>query len=584
MGKAIQLKKGNFTTPFFRNLTAYYSTIKGGKGYVRMRRLRWKGYTSIIPYVARIGDTEVGWILYNPQESTVEEILVKKKWQGASIEQEIMEALVRKEHLISAEILKNDTKKYAWMIDYGFRPTRLLTRGNISFIRMDLSTAVLLRKKPFLKPVRIYRAKERVAIEKIPESQSDTEIQEGLESLIDKLGGIEKFVKPNQTVVIKPNIVSDHGLQGGVWKGGIVTDMRVMKALVNILFPHAGHIIIAEGSSINRSETGKMFSLYGYDKLCELYSGKISLVDLNTDETIEKPVPHGKRMQTRKIPLTFERADVIINVPVLKIHFAAIASLCIKSLQGAVPPLEKYMSHFFGLWQNLVNIHYLVKPHLHIIDGIVGQEDFGPVSGTPKTMNLLIGGTNPVAVDATAMRIMGIDPQTSPPVFLACLQGLGPIEEERISILGPSIEEVKRPFKQPEINLNSGMDFKIHDGNACAGCRGYLHFVLNKLRRIDPQDNNRLLIDRPFQQKVHIFLGPETSEPIDKKAINIFMGMCQGHHAPLGTHLPGCPPHAEVIMKGIFNLFPDVERPKYADATEEEKLGAMLNEILAKNE
>ncbi len=58
--------------------------------------------------------------------------------------------------------------------------------------------------------------------------------------------------------------------------------------------------------------------------------------------------------------------DVIINVPVLKIHFAAISSLAIKSLQGAVPPIEKYMSHFFGLWQSLVNIHHLVKPKLTI--------------------------------------------------------------------------------------------------------------------------------------------------------------------------------------------------------------------------
>ena len=47
------------------------------------------------------------------------------------------------------------------------------------------------------------------------------------------------------------------------------------------------------------------------------------------------------------------------------------------------------MTHFFGLWQNLVNIHHVVKPDLSIIDGIIAQEGFGPVAGTPKTMNLL---------------------------------------------------------------------------------------------------------------------------------------------------------------------------------------------------
>jgi hypothetical protein len=325
----------------------------------------------------------------------------------------------------------------------------------------------------------------------------------------------------------------------------------------------------------------KMFTLYGYDTLVDLDPRKVSLVDLNTDRLTEKAVPGAKRMMSRKVPVTLDQADVIINVPVMKIHFAAIASLAVKSLQGTMPPLEKYMSHFFGLWQNLINIHHLVKPKLHIIDGLIGQEDFGPVSGTPKTMNLLIAGANPVAVDAVTMRIMGLDPATSPPVRLAYMQGLGPIEPEKIGVIGPSIVEVMSPFKQPDINVNGGRDIIIHADSACPGCRGYLHFLLAKLRRPDPKDPNRLLIDRPFDSKVNIFLGPTTESTIDPEETNIFLGICQQHHAEMGAHLPGCPPHAEVLMKGIFGLFPDVERPKYADKTEEEKLEEMLKQVLA---
>ena len=84
-------------------------------------------------------------------------------------------------------------------------------------------------------------------------------------------------------------------------------------------------------------------------------------------------------------------------------------------------------------------------------------------------MNLLIGGTNPVAVDSVAMRIMGLDPATSPPVLLAYLQGLGPMEADRIKIVGHSLDEVTSPFKQPEINVSSGRDICIHDGDACPG-------------------------------------------------------------------------------------------------------------------
>ena len=431
------------------------------------------------------------------------------------------------------------------------------------------------------KPTKVYRKKERVVIEKVAETQTEADIKAALEDLFNRLGGIGKYVKKGQTVVLKPNVVADHGMMGGKYTGGVVTDIRVLKGLIELLLPVAGKVIVAEGSSINRSATSKMFELYGYPKLIDLDPKKVSLVDLNRDELVEKPVPAGKRMKSRKVPRTIEEADVVISIPVMKIHFAAGVSLGVKNLQGAMPPLEKYMTHFFGLWQNLVNIHHVVKPKLTIIDGIVGQEDFGPVSGTPKTMNLLIGGENPVAVDAVTMRVMGLDPHISPPVLLAYLQGLGPIEPEKIEVLGTPIDKVVTTFKQPFLNLESGKDFRIYASDACTGCRGYLHFVLNKLRKPDPADPSRLLIDRPFEPKVNIYVGPYEGASVNPNETNIFMGICQLHHADNGTPLVGCPPHAEVIMNGIFRLFPDVERPKYADETEEAKLEKMLKEALA---
>ncbi|MCX8111299.1 MAG: DUF362 domain-containing protein [Syntrophorhabdaceae bacterium] len=533
-----------------------------------------------VKYIAKKHGQEIGWLIYNRETSTIEEFHIHKDFEDKGFEGLIMDKLIEGQTLVSAEIACDDEKTYGWMLDYGFRPVRTFVKNNTNTVRMELSTSVLLKKLKGKKPARPYRKKEVVAIECIPETTSYEDIKQGVNNIINNLGGLERFVRKGQTVVIKPNIVSDHGLKDGVYKGGIVTDIRVIRALIDILLPVAKRIIIAEGSSINRSSTYQMFRHYGYDRLVDMDPDKVSLVDLNNDSLIERPIPEGKRMASRKIPVTLEKADVIINVPVLKIHFAAIVSLSIKSLQGAVPPLEKYMTHFFGLWQNLVNIHKIIKPDLTIIDGLVGQEDFGPVSGSPKTMNILIGGTNPVAIDATAMRIMGIDPLTSPPVFLAYMQAMGPVEEDKIRIVGPDIKEIVSPFKQPEIDLGGGRDLSIHDGGACSGCRGYLHFVLTKLRRPDPLDQNRLLIDRPLDRKANVYLGPDTPYPIDPDQRNIFMGICQQHNGQSGIHLPGCPPHAEVIVNGIFSLFPDVERPKYADESEEKKLGEMLNQIL----
>jgi uncharacterized protein (DUF362 family) len=581
MTSGVRLRKGKTSAALSKNVYDYYKTIDVAPEYGASKMRRWQNAPDIIMYEAMKDRNPVGLIVYDPATSTIEEILVDAAWREKGLEPQMVDALIARESLVAAEILAADREKYHWMVAYGFRPTRSFMAQGFSLLKMDLSTSVLLERLEGRTPATVYRKKETVAIEQVAAPQAYEEIKNSVEQLINKLGGLTKFVKRGQTVVIKPNLVADHGMVQGVYRGGVVTDIRIVRALVELLVPIAGKVIIAEGSSINRSATMKMFTLYGYDKLIDLDPARVSIVDLNADDVVEKSVPGAKRMLSRNVPVTLEQADVIINVPVMKIHFAAIASLAVKSLQGAMPPLEKYMSHFFGLWQNLVNIHHLVKPKLHIIDGLIGQEDFGPVSGTPKPMNLLIGGTNPVAVDAVTMRIMGLDPATSPPVWLASMQGLGPLAPEKISIMGPPIDTVMSPFKQPEINVRSGKDIVIHADHACPGCKGYLHFALAKLRRPDPKEPTRFLMDRPFDRRVHIYLGPTIDAQINPDEENIFLGICQQHHAELGTHLPGCPPHAEVLMKGVYGLFPDVERPKYADEAEEIKLERMLKEVLA---
>ena len=581
MSRGVTLAKGSFSKDFSKGLTDYYRFADPDGRYAERKLRQWDSDSRVVVYEAKQESRPVGWVVYRPDSSAIEEIIVRKDDAAEEgLEKAIVDALIDQESLVSAEILEGDAEKYRWMLEYGFRPTRYFKKDGSAVVKMDLSISVYLRKIKGKPPAKTYPNVETVVVEKVPPTRSGQELKASLMNVFHSLGGIEKFVKKGQNVVIKPNVVADHGLREGAYQGGVVTDVGLVRALIEVLLPVAGKVTVAEGASINRAETDKLFAHYGYDRLTEIDPKRVALVDLNTDRLIRKTVPNGKRMLSREIPLTLEQADVIINLPVMKTHFAALVSLSIKNLQGAIPPLEKYMTHFFGLWQNLVNIHYLVKPKLVIVDGLTAQEDFGPVYGTPKPMNLLVGGTNPVAVDATTMRIMGFNPVLSPPVMLAYMQGLGPMEPEKIHVLGASVEEVRDAFKEAEVDVSGGQKFMVHDGSACEGCKGYLHYVLHKLRRPDPKNPERRLIDRPFKKKVNLFLGPDTEVEPNLEETNVFMGICQQHRAGMGKHLPGCPPHAEAIMKGLFGLFPDVERPRYADEHAEDKLEKMLMEVL----
>jgi uncharacterized protein (DUF362 family) len=583
MSSDLNLIEDRLSSAFKERFFTHYSTLGVSDTYAELKWQVWEDSPNILFYIAVQDSETIGWMVFNQSGSSVEELLVGKNWTEKGMEAHMVDALILKESLVSTEILKEDTKKYRLLVDYGFRPTCQFDFQGFNIIGMELSTSVYFEKVAGHGPAKAYPKQEVVAVEKVPGSRAHHEVKASLVKALDSLGGVEAFVSEGQAVVIKPNVVADHGLRDGVYQGGVVTDIGLLQALIEILLPVAESITIAEGSSINRAETMQLFKHYGYDKLLRLAPEKLRLVDLHMDDLVEKRVPEGKRMKSRKIPATFERADVIINMPVMKTHFAALASLSIKNLQGALPPLEKYMTHFFGLWQNLVNIHHLVKPNLIVMDALTAQEGFGPVYGTPKEMNLVLAGTNAVAMDAVAMRIMGLKPALSPPVQMAYLQGMGPTETEKISVVGASIEDVKRPFKEAEIDLAGGKNFNVYADHACSGCKGYLHYVLHKLRRPDPKNPDNLLIDRPFDKTVNLFLGPTTAANPNPDETNVFMGICQQHHAGMGKHLRGCPPHAEAIMKGIFSLFPDVERPQYADQSAEDKLEAMLMEVLAED-
>ncbi|MCS7280387.1 MAG: DUF362 domain-containing protein [Desulfobacterota bacterium] len=577
--EGVVLKRIRLSEKIRKAISAYYAKLGGMEGYADFLWSNWKKGKPLV-YGIEKREKFSGFLVFDLEKSNIEEIYIDESPNQSEIVFCALDSILAKHSLVSATIHKMDLEKRRLLIDYGFRPFRYVKDGSYVREKLELSTVVYFDRLKEIKQIKPSKKVERVVIQRVNPAQSEEDIYEAVKELFEKLGGVRKYVKKGQTVVLKPNIVADHGMVNGIYKGGVVTDLRLVYALIRHLLPYASRIIVAEGSSINRSATTKMFKIYGYDRLEESFPGKVSLVDLNTDETVEMPVPYGRRMNSRKVPKTLLDADVIINLPVMKLHFAACVSLAIKNLQGTMPPIEKYMTHFFGLWQNLVNIHYLVRTKLTIVDGLVGQEDFGPVSGSPKVMNLLIGGENPVAIDATCMRIMGLEPFDSPPVLLAYIQGFGPVEQERIKVIGAKIEEVRSPFKMPKINLNSGRDLKIYEEGACPGCKGYLHFVLHKLRRPDPKEPGNLLIDRPLEKPVKIYVGPYAGREIDLNGVNLFMGTCQLHNAKNGIHLPGCPPHAEVIIKGIFQFFPDVLPPKYADDTEEAKLERMLAQIL----
>ena len=96
--------------------------------------------------------------------------------------------------------------------------------------------------------------------------------------------------------------------------------------------------------------------------------------------------------------------------------------------------------------ETIADLHTLFPRTFSIVDGIVGMEGNGPIQGKPKHSGVLILGGDLAAVDATAARLMKIDPWKINYLERAG-HFLGNIEEEKILQIAESLEPLKQDFE-----------------------------------------------------------------------------------------------------------------------------------------
>ncbi len=252
-----------------------------------------------------------------------------------------------------------------------------------------------------------------------------------------------KFPNVNgKFVLLKPNFVGFDPL------GVMNTHPAVVAAArESFLKLGAAQVLIGEGPALDRDTEAIVESV----KLRE-YAGPLKrmFVDLNVDDVERVPLKtRASRLKELYLPKTVLGADFVVSMPKLKTHHWAGVTLSLKNMFGIVPGgcygWPKNVLHWAGIDNSILDINAAVRPDFAIVDGINGMEGNGPIQGTPKRANVLVFGNDPVAVDATCCRIMGLLPEK-----VKYLAGagtlLGHVNAEKIEQLGESIASVRTPF------------------------------------------------------------------------------------------------------------------------------------------
>jgi uncharacterized protein (DUF362 family) len=239
-------------------------------------------------------------------------------------------------------------------------------------------------------------------------------------------------------VLIKVNFITDK-----TWDTGATTDPIVVEAIIKKFENLPAKVYVVE-SDATVTSADKAFEKTGMEDICE--RNGVECVNLrHVKDKVKLAVPDGEALKSITVPrLVTESA--IISAAKLKTHSATGVTLGMKNMFGLLPDKNKAKYHLKGISKVVVDINTVLKPTLTVVDGFVGMEGLGPVDGDPVQMNLIIAGTDPVATDATACRVMGIDPHEIKHIRRAHEKGLGNIDD--IHVIGEKLEAVTRPFKR----------------------------------------------------------------------------------------------------------------------------------------
>ena len=262
------------------------------------------------------------------------------------------------------------------------------------------------------------------------------EPEEMFERLIRELGGMEKYVKPGQTVLVKPNIA---------WNQPPEMAANTNPDLVAAIIRHckkagASKVYVFDTTCNYWEDT---YKTSGIREAAEKAGAIVVGGDSNTDKEYlsknysEVTVPGAKTLKKMVNHNLVRECNVFINVPILKVHGGAKLTCCMKNLMGTVSKEYHKYFHRRGLNQCIAECCSFWKPDLNIVDAYRVMVKRGPRGVDKSDVKLLryqMGGTDMVALDTAGAAMLKVPLRAIGHIAVAKSIGLGTTDLKSLNI------------------------------------------------------------------------------------------------------------------------------------------------------
>ncbi len=324
-------------------------------------------------------------------------------------------------------------------------------------------------------------------------------VKDAVERGIELLGGPEKFVKPGERILFKPNwLVADPP------EKLTTTHPTVFRAMLEVFNSTGALFSYGDSPAMQSPELAARKT--GFLEVAEEFG--IKLADFKNG----REVHHEKGVQNKKFMVANGALDCdgIISLPKLKTHGLERVTGCIKNQFGCVPGALKgefhvKLSSAIDFARMLVDLNSFLHPRLYVMDGIMAMEGNGPRGGKGKPMKVLLFSADPVALDATVCRMININPEFVPTTTLGMEAGMGTWKQEEIELVGDLLEsfvdkdfDVKREAIKP-YSQGKGRSFLRNAlvskpfivAEKCTGCGTCVSVCPVTPKAVDWRDGNK---------------------------------------------------------------------------------------------
>lgn len=364
---------------------------------------------------------------------------------------------------------------------------------------------------------------------------------------IDALSNIDLAIVKGKKVLLKPNA----GRMAEIGSG-INTNPLVVAAAIDA-FQKAGADVSIGESPITGAKTHEVYEITGIKKVAN--ERNCPLIDMDENPFVPIDFPEGIATKSFKVCPEVYDFDIIVSIPVIKMHMHTGVTLAIKNMKGCLWRRSKVKLHMLPAVEGyddkpldiaISDMSYILKPHLSIIDGSIGMEGMGPSAGKAKEIGVVVVSADPYSADAVACRLIGTSAEEIPHLRIGASRGYGIIDMDKINVYPKEWKDWKVQFAKPPKDISVEYDnVTILDKNSCSACQSTLMLFLKKY--------SKSLFDYfSDEDEIYIAIGKGHDDVPDN---TLCIGNCTIMHKDKGIFVKGCPPVGSEILKKISDTY-----------------------------